>query len=365
MFNSDPTPSIAPITIQGRAIGNGLKPYVIAEISANHNGSLERALQLIERAKEAGADAVKIQSYTADTMTLNSNKSDFTITAGPWQGNTLYELYQQAHTPWDWHPALFAKAKQVGITLFSSPFDESAVDMLESLDAPAYKIASFEALDFPLIEYAAKTKKPLIISTGLATLEEITELQQFLAGIGHQAYCLLHCVSGYPTPVEQSNVMTLKDLQLRFGCHSGLSDHSLSHGAALAASALGAAMIEKHFTHHRDDGGPDAAFSLEPAELTTLCQLIEQVHLAKGSVNYDRKPAEQANLQFRRSIYAVKDIAKGEALTPENIKRIRPGHGLAPKYYHDVIGATAKCHISAAQPLSLDDIILTNPAPSC
>ncbi|MDO6524965.1 pseudaminic acid synthase [Motilimonas sp. 1_MG-2023] len=344
----------SPMKINGRAIANGLLPYMIAEISANHNGDINNAFRLIELAKQVGADAVKIQTYTADTMTIDANQAEFKIKGGLWDGYSLYELYQQAHTPWAWHSALFAKAKQVGITLFSSPFDETAVDLLESLQAPAYKIASFESLDFPLIEYVAKTNKPMIISTGLATLDEITELQQFLTAIKHQNYCLLHCVSGYPTPVEQSNVTTLTDLQHRFQCHSGLSDHSLSHGAALAASALNAAIIEKHFTFCRSEGGPDADFSLEPNELAELCSLIKQVHLAKGKVNYERKPAEQQNLQFRRSIYAVKDIAAGEKFTEDNIKRIRPGHGLAPKYYPELIGSSAKHSIAKGTPLNFN-----------
>ncbi len=345
---------LTPMKIAGRKIANGLRPYMIAEISANHNGSIATALELISLAKRAGADAVKIQTYTADTMTIDAAQSDFQIESGPWQGFSLYDLYQQAHTPWEWHEALFAKAKEVGITLFSSPFDETAVDLLETLDAPAYKIASFEALDFPLIEYVAKTHKPMIISTGLADLEEITELQHMLKQLGHRDYCLLHCVSGYPTPVEQANVATLVDLHQRFNCHSGLSDHSLSHGAALAATALGAAVIEKHFTLSRAAGGPDASFSLEPNELTELCQLLEQVHLAKGETNYERKPAEQQNLQFRRSIYAVADIAKGELITPKNVRRIRPGHGLPPKFYTEILGKKATLDIKRGTPFHSD-----------
>ncbi|MCE0556225.1 pseudaminic acid synthase [Motilimonas sp. E26] len=346
----------SPMKINGRAIANGLLPYMIAEISANHNGDINNAFRLIELAKQVGADAVKIQTYTADTMTIDANQAEFKIKGGLWDGYSLYELYQQAHTPWEWHQALFKKAREVGITLFSSPFDETAVDLLERLGAPAYKIASFEALDFPLIEYVAKTGKPMIISTGLADLDEITELHQFLTKMGHQDFCLLHCISGYPTPVAQSNVVTLTDLHHRFNCHSGLSDHSLSHSAAVAATALGAAVIEKHFTLKRSDGGPDAAFSLEPTELAELCQLIKEVHSATGTVNYERKPAELGNLPFRRSIYAVKDIKAGEVLTVDNIKRIRPGYGLAPKHYPEVLGLKAQVSLEKGQAISWDKI---------
>ncbi|RJG49117.1 pseudaminic acid synthase [Motilimonas pumila] len=331
---------------------NGSQPYIIAEISANHNGDINNAFRLIELAKKHGANAVKIQTYTADTMTIECERPEFKISGGLWHGYSLYELYQQAHTPWEWHQALFEKAKKVGITLFSSPFDESAIDFLETLDAPAYKIASFEALDFSLIEYAAKTGKPLIISTGLASLEEIEKIHALMQKLKFKQYCLLHCISGYPTPIEQANVATLVDLQQRFNCVTGLSDHTLGNQAAMAATALGAAVIEKHFTFRRSDGGPDAAFSLEPDELEQLCTQAKLVFQAIGQVNYETKPAEQQNLQFRRSIYAVKNIAKGEAFTTHNVRRIRPGLGLPANHYKGLLSKTASQDIKVGTPLN-------------
>ena len=342
------------ITIDGRKIGPKHPPYIIAEMSGNHNGSLERALKLMEMAKATGADAIKLQTYTPDTMTIKSDKPDFQIKGGLWDGHSLYELYEWAHTPWEWHQTLFNKARELGITLFSSPFDETAVDFLESLGAPAYKVASFEATDLPLIEYIAKKGKPVILSTGMATLSEIEEAITCIQATGNTDIVVLHCVSGYPTPVEQMNIATVKDLAERFDCVVGLSDHSLSNIASIASVAFGARFIEKHITHDRNDKGPDSEFSLEPNELTALCQDVKQAWQCIGSVNYDRKPAEESNLTFRRSIYAVKDIAQGEAITTENIKRIRPGFGLPPKYFSDLQGKTAKHSISAGTPIHWD-----------
>jgi len=343
--------SVAAVTIDGVKVGPGYEPYVVAEISGNHNGDINKAIRLIEIAKESGAHAVKLQTYTADTMTIRSDKPDFQITGGLWDGHSLYELYEWAHTPWDWHRALFNKAKELGITIFSSPFDETAVDFLERLDAPAYKVASFEATDLPLIEYIASKGKPVILSTGMATLEEIEEAITRIKDAGCSDIIVLHCISGYPTPIEQMNIATVRDLAERFDCVVGLSDHSLSNVASVSSVSFGASFIEKHITHDRNDKGPDSEFSLEPEELTSLCTDVKQAWQSIGKPNYDRKPAEESNVTFRRSIYVVRDIAKGEMLTPDNIKRIRPGFGLAPKHFNSALGCIAKAPIEAGTPL--------------
>ncbi|MGH1440853.1 MAG: pseudaminic acid synthase [Cellvibrionaceae bacterium] len=348
------TPSI---DINGRCIGTDDFPYIIAELSANHNGSIETAFELIERAKLAGADAIKLQTYTADTLTLNSSRDDFKINTGLWAGKTLYQLYDSAHTPWDWHPALFAKAKEIGITLFSSPFDTTAIDFLEDLNAPAYKIASFEVIDLPLIRYAASTGKPLIISTGMANLEEIEEAVAAAKEAGCVQLALLHCVSGYPASPKDYNLKTLVHMAEHFDLVTGLSDHTLDNTTAIASVAMGAAIIEKHFTLDRLGGGPDDSFSLEPDDLNALCQDSKTAWSALGSVNYDRKKSEQENIIFRRSLYFVKDANCGELLTDKHIKSIRPGYGLAPKYIDDVIGKKAKRNVKRGMPVSRDDIV--------
>ncbi|CUB02893.1 pseudaminic acid synthase [Marinomonas fungiae] len=333
------------ITINGRRIGPDYPPYIIAELSANHNGKLENALELIEIAKASGADAVKLQTYTPDTITIDCDNEDFQIHGGLWAGNSLYKLYQQAYTPWEWHKALFQKAKDLDITIFSSPFDTTAIDLLEELDAPAYKIASFEAIDLPLIEAAARTGKPLIISTGMANEEEIQEAIDTARKVGCNELAILHCVSGYPTPAEQYNLRTVKDMQTRFDCIVGLSDHTIDNVTAITSVAMGAAIIEKHFTLDRDGGGPDDSFSLEPDELTALCRDSEIAWQALGQVNYSLTEAEKPNIKFRRSLYIVKDIKAGETITSEHVRSIRPGYGLAPKHLYQILGTTALCDI--------------------
>ncbi len=343
-------------TIDGRMIGPGTPPYIIAEMSGNHNGDIERAFALIAAAKNAGADAVKIQTYTADTITIDSDRDDFKIKGGLWDGRTLYELYQEAHTPWDWHEALFAKGRELGITVFSSPFDATAIELLESLGAPAYKIASFEAIDLPLIAKVAATGKPMIISTGMADADEIGEALGAAREGGCKDVALLHCVSSYPAKSEEYNLQTIPDMATRFNVPIGLSDHTLSNTTAIASVALGACIIEKHFTLARADGGPDSTFSLQPDELAALCTQSRVAFDALGSVNYERKPGERDNLKFRRSLYAVADIAKGETFTEQNVRSIRPGFGMAPKLLPDVLGKQAAKAIARGEALSAEHI---------
>jgi len=312
------------INIAGRRIAADESPYIIAELSANHNGKLETALKIIEEAKRCGADAVKLQTYTADTITLNCDSEEFCINGGLWDGRTLYDLYEEAHMPWEWHKPLFEHARKLEIPIFSSPFDSTAVDLLEDLNAPAYKIASFEAVDLPLIKYVAATGKPLIISTGMADAEEIEEAINAAREGGCKELAILHCVSGYPAPITE--------MIERFGLVTGLSDHTLDNTTAITSVALGASIIEKHFTLDRSGGGPDDSFSLEPTELTALCRDSKTAWQALGRVNYGRKSSEQGNVQFRRSLYFVKDLKAGDIITPDAIRSVRPGHGLAPKY---------------------------------
>jgi pseudaminic acid synthase len=344
------------ITINGRRIGAGEPPYIVAEMSGNHNGDIERAFALMEAAKAANADAVKLQTYTADTLTIDHDGPEFRIEGGLWDGRTLYDLYQEAHTPWDWHQALFAKGRDLGITVFSSPFDPTAIDFLEELDAPAYKIASFEAIDLPLIAKAASTGKPLIISTGMANAEEIADAVRTAVDAGDGGVILLHCISAYPAPAEESNLATIDDLAQRFDVAVGLSDHTLGTAVSVAGVALGACFVEKHFTLRRADGGPDATFSLEPAELAVLTAECRTAWNALGEAGYDRKPSETGNMVFRRSLYAVADIAAGEAITEENVRSIRPGYGLAPKYLPDLLGKVAKHAIRRGTAMSLDSV---------
>lgn len=344
------------IAINDRRIGQDHAPYVIAEISGNHNGSLDAALRLIRAGKEAGVDAVKIQTYRPDTITLKSDLPDFQINDGLWAGRTLYDLYEWAHTPWEWHEALFAEAKAQGVTLFSSPFDTTAIDLLEELGAPAYKIASFEAIDLPLIEYAASKGKPMIISTGMADLEEITEAVAAARGAGCEELALLHCVSGYPAPPGDYNLATIPDMIARFGVPVGLSDHTLSNATAIASVALGASVIEKHITLDRNGGGPDDSFSLEPSEFAALCRDATTAWEAVGSVDYGRKSSEQGNVKFRRSLYFVKDLKKGDVITADAIRSVRPGFGLPPKMLGELLGRPVARDVVAHTPVTLDSI---------
>lgn len=344
------------VKIEGRQIGPGHPPYVIAELSANHNGNLDQALRIIDAAQKAGADAVKIQTYRPDTITLNSDAPDFQITDGLWAGRTLYELYEWAHTPWEWHEALFAHAKARGITIFSSPFDKTAVDLLEELGAPAYKIASFEAVDLPLIRYVASKGKPMIISTGMADLEEISEAVEAARDGGCRELALLHCVSGYPAPASDYNLATIPDMAARFGLPVGLSDHTLDNTTAIASVALGACIIEKHVTLDRNGGGPDDSFSLEPSEFSALCKAARSAWEAVGSVDYGRKSSEVANVKFRRSLYFVKDMKAREVITEDCVRSVRPGYGLPPKELDTIIGRAVIRDVTQNSPAKQEDI---------
>ncbi|MDK4736455.1 pseudaminic acid synthase [Rhizobium sp. CNPSo 3490] len=342
------------IEIAGRGIGNGFSPFVIAELSANHNGRLDVAMRIVEEAKKAGADAVKIQTYRPDTITLDSNADAFKIHGGLWDGRTLYELYEEAHMPWEWHKPLFDHAKKVGITIFSSPFDKTAIDLLEDLNAPAYKIASFEAIDHALIRYAASTGKPMIISTGMADDEEIEEAIEAARSGGCRELAILHCVSGYPAPPEDYNLRTIPDMISRFGVITGLSDHTLDNTTAIASVVLGASIIEKHFTLDRNGGGPDDSFSLEPVDMKALCDGARTAWQAIGNVDYGRKSSEQGNVQFRRSLYFVRDMRAGETITEDSIRSVRPGYGLAPKHLDSLVGRRLKVDVVFATPVSWD-----------
>ena len=347
---------IKQITINGRDIGDNCAPYIIAEMSANHNGNLNAALRIIEEASSAGADAVKIQTYRPDTITLKSKLPDFQIKDGLWAGRTLYDLYEWAHTPWGWHKPLFEYAQKLGITIFSSPFDTTAVDLLEDLNAPAYKIASFEAVDLPLIRYVASTGKPMIISTGLADINEIHEAIEASRKSGCKDIAILHCVSGYPAPAEDYNLRTIADMIERFGLVTGLSDHTIDNTTAIASIAMGASIIEKHFTLNKLGGGPDDSFSLEPKEFAALCIDTKTAQLALGQIDYGRKSSEQENVKFRRSLYFVKKLKKGDRITIDDVRSVRPGFGIGPKHFDDVLGAKLKVDVDPNTPVSWKDL---------
>ncbi len=341
--------------VEGRGVGSGHPPFVIAEMSGNHNQSLERALGIVDAAAKSGAHALKLQTYTADTMTLNLNRGDFRIedVNSLWAGRSLYDLYQEAYTPWEWHKPIFERARALGMIPFSTPFDETAVDFLESLDAPFYKIASFENTDLPLIRRVAATGKPIIISTGMASVAELDETVRAAREAGCQDLVLLKCTSTYPATPKNSNLLTIPHLREMFGCQVGLSDHTMGVGVAVASVALGATVLEKHFTLSRADGGVDSTFSLEPHELSALVVESERAWQAIGRVHYGlQSDAEKKSMIFRRSLYAVEDIAPGELLTTKNIRAIRPGFGLAPKFFETVLGMQAKHAISRGTALS-------------
>lgn len=326
--------------IAERLISREAAPFVIAEMSANHNQSLERALDIVQAAHNAGAHAIKLQTATPDGLTLDMHDGDFLITdeKSLWKGRRLYDLYKDAHTPWEWHEPIMKKAHELGMLCFSTPFDETAVDFLESLNVPAYKIASFENADLPLIKKVASTGKPMIISTGMATLAELDETVRTIREAGCEDFVLLKCTSNYPATPENSNVLTIPHMRELFNCEVGLSDHTMGVGAAVAAVAHGATVIEKHFTLCRADGGVDSAFSLEPEEMKQLVIETERAWQSLGRVTYGPTEAEQPSLKFRRSLYIAQDMKAGEELTPENLRIVRPGMGLAPKYYEILLG---------------------------
>jgi N-acetylneuraminate synthase len=346
------------ITIENTKIGVASKPFIIAEMSGNHNQSLERALEIVEAAARTGAHAIKLQTYTADTMTLDLKEREFFISdeKSPWKGQSLYELYKIAHTPWDWHKPIFDHAKKLGLICFSTPFDETAVDFLEKLGAPAYKIASFENTDIPLIKRVASTGKPLIISTGMATLEELDESVNAAREAGCKDLILLKCTSTYPATPENSNLLTIPYLRDRYGCEIGLSDHTLGIGVAVASVALGATVIEKHFTLRRADGGVDSAFSMEPAEMKELVEETARAWQSLGKAYIGPTEAEKSSIAFRRSLYIVKDLKAGDVLTKENVRAIRPGLGLPPKYLNQVLGKTIRRDLKTGTALQRSEL---------
>lgn len=344
--------------IANRSIGTDSAPFVIAEMSGNHNQSLQRALDIVEAAAAAGAHALKIQTYTADTMTLDIAEGDFYISdeKSLWHGQSLHKLYQQAYTPWEWHEPIFRRARELGMIAFSTPFDESAIDFLEALDVPCYKIASFENTDLPLLQKAAVTGKPLIVSTGMSTLAELDEMVRTVRAAGCRDLVLLKCTSTYPATPENSHIRTIPHMREMFGCEIGLSDHTAGIGTAVAAVALGASVVEKHFTLRRTDGGVDAAFSIEPDELKALVVESERAWQSLGEVRYGPTAAERTSMVFRRSLYVVRDMKSGDMLTSDNLRIIRPGHGLPPKFYDLLLGKKVNRDLVRGTALSLDFI---------
>ncbi len=340
------------INLGGRMVGPNQPPFIIAEMSGNHNQSLERALEIVDAAAKAGAHALKIQTYTADTMTVNVDNQVFNIqdTDSLWNGNNLYKLYQQAYTPWEWHEPIFTRCRELGLIPFSTPFDQTAVDFLEDLAVPMYKIASFENNDLPLIKKAAATGKPLIISTGMASLGELDDMVRCLKEAGCKEFILLKCTSTYPAFPTNTNLSTIPHMQKLFNCQIGLSDHTLGTAVSVASVALGATIIEKHFTTSRAEGGVDSTFSLEPADMQLLVNDTLAAWQALGGISYGPTEAEKSSLKFRRSVFVVKDIKAGEVLTKENLRIIRPGYGLAPKYYDILLGKKVVKEIKAGTP---------------
>ncbi|MFM8821644.1 MAG: pseudaminic acid synthase [Phenylobacterium sp.] len=345
------------VRIGDREIGPGRPPYIVAEMSGNHNGDIGRAIALIDAARASGADAVKLQTYTAETITLDVDGPGFRVEGGLWDGRRLFDLYVEAHTPWAWHETLFRHARDVGIQIFSSPFDFSAVDLLEGLEAPAYKIASFELVDIPLIRRCAQTGKPLVMSTGLATEDEIADAVAAAREAGASGLILLHCTSAYPAPMSSMNLVTLPHLAARFDVLAGLSDHTMDTAASVAAVALGACFIEKHFCLSRDEGGVDSAFSLEPDELARLVADCRAAAEALGEIRYGPTPAEVSSRDHRRSLYIAEDVVAGEVLTPRNVRSVRPGFGLAPKQLDAVLGKRAARAAPKGTPLTWDLIV--------
>ena len=338
--------------INGRNIGREDPPYIIAELSANHNGSIENAKKLIKEANDCGANAIKLQTYTAESMTIDCDKKEFKINDGLWKGYNLFQLYKEAATPYSWHEELFRYANEIGITIFSTPFDEDAVDFLNELNVPAFKIASFELLDLPLIKYVASKGKPLLISTGMGNENEISDAVQTAKDAGCQNILLFHCISSYPTATKDANIRMVSYLRKRFNVEVGLSDHTLNNNAAIASLALGATAFEKHFILSRSNKGPDSDFSIEPNELKNLVDSTKQCWEALSENTLRRSNSEKKNLVFRRSLYFVKDIKAGEKINSENIRRIRPGYGLSPKYYEQVINKEVIRDISRGEPVS-------------
>jgi pseudaminic acid synthase len=343
-------------SIEHCTVGAGHRPFIIAEMSGNHNQSLQRALEIVDAAAATGVHALKIQTYTADTMTLDIAEGEFFIEDknSLWQGKSLYQLYEEAHTPWDWHKPIFDRARELGMVPFSTPFDDTAVDFLEDLNNAVYKIASFENTDIPLIKKVAATGKPMIMSTGMATLEELEESVTAARDAGCKDLVLLKCTSTYPATPENTNIITINDLRDRFRCHAGLSDHTMGIGVSIASVALGASVIEKHFTLNRADGGVDSSFSMQPDEMKMLVIETERAHQALGKVTYGPTDKEKASLVYRRSLYITRDMQAGDVITKDNMRAIRPGYGLPPKHYADILGKKISRNLKAGTPVSFE-----------
>jgi len=342
------------IKIGNFTINNNSSVFIIAELSANHNGSIDTAIATIRAAKRAGADCIKLQTYTADTMTIDCDKEDFIIKGTIWEGANLYKLYQEAYTPWEWHKQLFEVAAEEGLVCFSSPFDKTAVDLLESLDTPAYKIASFEITDIPLIEYVASKGKPIILSTGIATAEDIELALDACRRMGNNDIALLKCTSSYPAPIEEANMCMVKDLAERYGVISGLSDHTIGATVPVVATCFGAKIIEKHFILDHNIGGPDASFSMDELEFTAMVKAVREAEKAIGKVDYELTEKQIKGKDFSRSLYIVEDVKAGDVITEKNVKSIRPGFGMHPKYYNEVLGRVINFDIEKGTPLSLN-----------